>query len=118
MLCILSVLCISAVSLSVWLPLCLLSFPLLLLPSLLDSEPEGSEWWAEGSPQTPGPDKVEVGWGTTNRIFLKYLLIYGCVGSSLLHAGFPRATLQLWRTGFSQWLLWLLSTGSRVLRLQ
>ena len=69
--------CASAVSLSVWHPLCLLSFPLLLLLSLLDSEP-GSEWWAGGSPQTPGPDKVEVGWGTTNRIFLKYLLICRC----------------------------------------
>ncbi|KAB0366460.1 hypothetical protein FD754_010616 [Muntiacus muntjak] len=58
-----------AVSLSVWHPLCLLSLPLLLLPSLLDSEPEGSEWWAGGSPQTPGPDKVEGGWMTTSRIF-------------------------------------------------
>ncbi|KAB0367267.1 hypothetical protein FD755_020591 [Muntiacus reevesi] len=58
-----------AVSLSVWHPLCLLSLPLLLLPSLLCSEPEGSEWWAGGSPQTPGLDKVEGGWMTTSRIF-------------------------------------------------
>lgn len=70
----LGILCISAVSLSVWHPLCLLSLPLLLLLSLLDSEP--SEWWAAGSPQTPGPDKVEVGWGTTSRIILKYFLTY------------------------------------------
>ena len=39
-----------------------------------------------------------------------YLFIYGCIGSSLLHAGF----LQLWCTCFSlRWLLLLWSMGSR-----
>ena len=39
-----------------------------------------------------------------------YLFIFGCVGPSLLHAGF----LQLWCVGFSlQWLLLLQSMGYR-----
>ena len=46
-------------------------------------------------------------------IFLKiiYLFMFGCIGSSLLHAGF----FQLQRAGFSLWwlLLWW-STGSRL----
>ena len=56
-------------------------------------------------------------------LFLKnkfiYLFIFGCVGSSLLCAGFLQlrrvgATLSLWCTGFSLWWLLLLrSTGSR-----
>ena len=50
---------------------------------------------------------------------LFYLFIFGCVGSSLLHAGFSlvvasRGYSSLRCTGFSlRWLLWLPSTGSR-----
>ena len=52
-------------------------------------------------------------------LFLKNYLIFGCGGSSLLHAGFSLAAesggySSLWCAGFSlQWLLFLQSTGSR-----
>ena len=54
------------------------------------------------------------------KIYLFYLLfIFGCVGSSLLRAGFSlvvvsRGYSSLWCVGFSlRWLLLLRSTGSR-----
>ena len=52
-------------------------------------------------------------------LFIIYLFIFGCVGSSLLRTGFllvaaSRGYSSLWCTGFSlQWLLLLQSTGSR-----
>ena len=52
-------------------------------------------------------------------IYLFYLFIFGCVGSSLLHAGFSLVAASggyssLWCAGFSQrWLLLLRSMGPR-----
>ena len=55
------------------------------------------------------------------KVFI-YLFIFGCAGSSLLHAGLvvmSRGYSLLWCTGFSLWCLLLLRhMGSRVFRLQ